>query len=301
MKSPSAHRLRARLALVASLALVSCAGSPERAEPMNREPRARHATLDGRDVGYRISGGGDTTIVLVHGWACDSRTWWKVEPKLAEDFRVIAIDLPGHGQSAPPAEPYRMSLFARAIAAVLDAEGIATAVLVGHSNGVPTVRQFYRLYPERTERLVLVDGALRSMVPEAQVPQILAAFESPDYEGVVANFVKSLPAPDLAAEDRQRILDMATAQRQEAVVGGFRAAVDPAIWETDDPIRVPVLMLNAPQPAWSDDYVAFVRDLVPDLDYRIFPEGTGHFLMVERPDEFREAVTDFVRSENESH
>lgn len=277
------------------LALSSCAGPSVRPEPMTSAPRAGRAMLDGREVGYRVSGRGDTTLVLVHGWACDSRTWWKVEPKLAEDFRVIAIDLPGHGQSAPPAEPYRMTLFARAIAAVLDAEDIASAALVGHSNGVPTVRQFYRLYPERTERLVLVDGALRSMVPEAQVPQILAAFESPNYQAVVTTFVKSMPAPDLAPEDRQRILDMATAQRQEAVVGGFRAAVDPAIWETDDPIRVPVLMLNAPQPAWSDEYVESVRGLVPDLDYRLFPDGTGHFLMVERPDEFRSAVTGFLK------
>ena len=82
--------------------------------------------------------------------------FWRMQvPAFETKSRVIAIDLPGHGRSDKPQIDYTMDLFARAIDAVLRDAKVDRAVLVGHSMGVPVVRQFYRKYPEKTRALVI--------------------------------------------------------------------------------------------------------------------------------------------------
>ena len=64
----------------------------------------------------------------------------------------------------------------------------------------------------------------------------------------------------------------------------------------DDPIAVPLLVVNAKSPIWTPEYVAYVRNLAPQVDYRVI-EGPGHFLMLEKPQEFNAAVLDFLQKQ----
>ena len=101
------------------------------------QPEAHYASMDGIRIYYQSYGKGSEGLVLIHGWSCNLDVW----PDQVSDFRkrtrVIAVDLPGHGQSDKPAVPYTMDLFARAIDAVLRDAGVKQAVLVGHSMGTP--------------------------------------------------------------------------------------------------------------------------------------------------------------------
>lgn len=271
-----------------ALCIASCAGPTER---LREGPQ--HVLLDDREVHYSVTGHRGSVILLVHGWACDQRVWWKNVSDLSRDHRVIAIDLPGHGQSAEPARSYSMDLFADAIAAVLDAEHVSSAILLAHSNGVPVARQFYRRHRSRVAKLVLIDGPLQSMIPTEEAAGIRKLFERDDFVATVRQFVMSMPAPNLLEADRARIAEVASAQPQHAVLGGLVAATDPTIWR-DDSIEIPVLMINARQPAWSAAYEEYVRELVPDLDYRLVND-VGHFIMVEQPERLLEWVTEFLQ------
>jgi pimeloyl-ACP methyl ester carboxylesterase len=277
-----------RLAAVLLVAGSSCR-SPDAPPPPGV---TRRAELDGVGVSYLDAGSAADAIVLVHGWSCDRRVWSPLVPGLAESHRVLAVDLPGHGASDEPVGPYGMDLFARGIAAVLDHAGVARAVLVGHSNGVPAVRQFYRRHPDRTRGLVLVDGPLRSMIDEASGRAYLERLDDPAYREQVLAFIDSMPTFDLDADRLAAIRAMAGEQSRRAVVGGLAAALDPEIW-TADTIGCPVLVLNAEQPAWDADYVAFVRRIAPEVDYRVLP-GVSHFLMLDRPEEFNARVLEFA-------
>jgi pimeloyl-ACP methyl ester carboxylesterase len=288
-----------RLVLPLLLSSIAGCGSRPPASPGDAAPGSdgvapgpRWAELDGRRVRYVEAGTDDPALVLVHGWASDKRVWQPHIGPLSAAHRVLAIDLPGHGESDEPAAAYSMDLFARGIAAALDGAGIVRVVLVGHSNGVPTVRQFYRLYPARTLGLVLVDGPLRAMLDEARAQRYLARFRGDDFREHVGAFLDGMPPYELTPQWVAALREMATAQSQAAVVGGLAAAVDPAIWG-EDPIGCPVLMINAQQPAWSVEYEIFVRSLVPDLDYRLLG-GVSHFLMLDRPQEFNALVEEFV-------
>ena len=92
--------------------------------------------------------------------------------------RVIALDLPGHGQSDKPKLDYSMDLFARSVDAVMKKAGVKRAVLVGHSMGTPIARQFYRLHPEKTQGIVVVDGALRNFFPKAMADQFIGQMKA---------------------------------------------------------------------------------------------------------------------------
>src|SRR5215470_6980900 len=145
------HRLRHSgiLLLLLSLLAAACASSPQAFHPATLgEAPLLFATIDGHRVAYRAAGRGGPALVFVHGWACDMTSWKYQVPAFAKTHRVIAIDLPGHGLSDKPDIAYSMDLFARAVDAVLAADGVRRAVLVGHSMGTMVVRQFYRLHKD---------------------------------------------------------------------------------------------------------------------------------------------------------
>src|SRR5215472_14471151 len=120
---------------------------------------AHAATVDGIPLHYTATGKGAKTIVLVHGWTCDETSWSEQVPSLAKQYRVITVDLPGHGKSGSPAEgKWSIDLFARAVEAVRAEVKADRVVLVGHSMGTPVILRYAHLYPAHTSALVFVDG-----------------------------------------------------------------------------------------------------------------------------------------------
>jgi pimeloyl-ACP methyl ester carboxylesterase len=262
------------------------------AESKGAKPQDRFAILDGMKVHYLKSGKGNQTVVLVHGWTCDANFWRFQMPVLSKDSRVIAIDLPGHGQSDKPHVAYTPDLFARAINAVLIDAGVQRAVLVGHSLGTPIIRQFYRMYPKKTAALVIVDGTLRMPERNPAMEAFMATLRGPDYEKTLSAMVTGMTTPMLDASLRDEVKRVMTSAPQYVAVSALESMGDESIWNRD-PINVPVLAVLAKSPAWAPDTEQFLRSVAPNLEYRMF-EGVSHFLMMDKPDEFSQTLSDFL-------
>ena len=108
-------------------------------------------------MAYRCAGSGPA-IVLVHGITSTSATWERVMPYLATRFTVIAPDLMGHGQSAKPRGDYSLGAYASGVRDLMVTLGHETGTFVGHSLGGGVAMQLAYQFPERCERLVLVDS-----------------------------------------------------------------------------------------------------------------------------------------------
>jgi pimeloyl-ACP methyl ester carboxylesterase len=121
------------------------------------ELELQYLTLHGHRVAYRQAGSGPV-IVLVHGITSNSQTWLRVMPYLARSFTVIAPDLLGHGESAKPRGDYSLGAYASGLRDLLVALGHDRATFVGHSLGGGIAMQLAYQFPERCERLVLVDS-----------------------------------------------------------------------------------------------------------------------------------------------
>jgi pimeloyl-ACP methyl ester carboxylesterase len=119
--------------------------------------RTERITLHGHDVAFRDGGAGEV-VLFVHGIAGSYATFDPVLPQLARRCRVVAPDLLGHGRSAKPRGDYSLGAYAAGLRDLLDVLEIPAATLVGHSMGGGIAMQFAYQFPERCERLVLVDS-----------------------------------------------------------------------------------------------------------------------------------------------
>ncbi len=127
--------------------------------------------LSAVDVRRHRSGSGPA-VVMLHCLGVDHRLWDASAVALSPAFTTLRYDFPGHGESAAPPSAYGIGDLSAQLRDVLDAEGILRASLVGISLGGLVAQHFAAVYPERLERLVLVDTtpcyseALRAMWAE---------------------------------------------------------------------------------------------------------------------------------------
>lgn len=117
----------------------------------------RSVLVDGNRISCRVAGQGPV-LLLVHGMAGSAETWKYVMPSLARRFTVIAPDLLGQGLSDKPPGEYSLVVHATTLRGLMDALGHARATIVGQSLGGGVSMQFAYHFPERCERLVLVNS-----------------------------------------------------------------------------------------------------------------------------------------------
>ena len=251
---------------------------------------ASAASIDGLNIYSASTGSGKATVVLVHGWTCDSSSWDAQVPVLAKRYRVITLDLPGHGRSGAPKDgKFSMDLFARAVEAVRAEAGADKIVLVGHSMGAPVIRQYARLYPGHVAGLIAVDGPLDMRAfGEGFTPPALTGPEGlKAREGMIRGMFTPQTPPAL----QEKILAMMLKAPEATAVGAMGSILDPALRKSDV-TPMPTLAI------WAG-----TNPRVPDVEEtkKVLPHysqtqvaGTGHFVMMEKPDEFNQLVTSFV-------
>jgi pimeloyl-ACP methyl ester carboxylesterase len=246
------------------------------------------ATVDGANIHWTSQGSGPA-IIFVHGWTCDESSWQEQVPAFSKQYRVITLDLPGHGKSDLPKDRmFSMALFARAVEAVRVEAKVDRAVFVGHSMGTPVIRTYALMYPAHVAGLVLVDGLVQ-IAGEPARPR--PAMVGP--EGVKAreNMVRSMFGPATTPQLQQHILKMMLGTKEATADGAMRATWDPS-WVKNDPITVPVLGVYAARPLASRETITRI---FPKVDYHEIP-GSAHFLMMEKPAEFNQLLSTFLRT-----
>ena len=253
---------------------------------------SRWTTLDGARIHYVNYGKGSEALVLIHGWTCNLDNWRDQFSVFAKRNRVIAIDLPGHGQSDKPQITYSMDLFARAVDAVMRDAKVKRAVLVGHSMGTPVARQFYRKYPQKTLAIVIVDGSLRPFADKVMIDRLIDGFRGANYKEAVSQMLTAISGPNLSTEARERIKASSLNTPQHVIVSAMQGMADPSIWG-EDKINVPVLAIMAKNAFYPPNIEDSFRKIAPQIEFQMW-DGVGHFIMMEKPKEFNAAVLQFL-------
>ncbi|HEY8186126.1 MAG TPA: alpha/beta hydrolase [Pyrinomonadaceae bacterium] len=282
------------LSLALGIALGTMARKPAAADGESRYAKLDLGTAGTARIHYKSYGKGREALVLIHGWSCNLDYWRDSISDFAKRNRVIAIDLPGHGQSDKPDVSYSMDLFARAVDAVMRDAKVERAVLVGHSMGTPVARQFYRKYPQKTLAIVVVDGALRPFADKKTMEGFIASFRGPNYKESGRQMFAMMAGPGLTTEHKERIQASFLNTPQKVLVSAMEGMADDSIWGQDQ-INVPVLAILAKSPFYPPDIEQIYRSIAPDLTYQMW-EGVGHFVMMEKPKEFNDAVIAFLNN-----
>jgi len=289
------NMLRCCLTIGLMIVAFSTARVHQAAEP---RPEDKYAKLDSMKVHYQNYGKGDTALVFVHGWTCNL-TFWKANiPAFTDQTRVIAVDLPGHGQSEKPELAYTMKLYAQAVEAVLRDAKVSKATLIGHSMGAPVLWQFYKNFPDKTRALVFVDGGLKAMGTRESMKAFLDPLRLPTYRTSAERSVEFLTQGMKDLKVRAEVKTAMVNAPQHTMISAFEGMLDPNIFPAKtDKITVPVLALMANSGNWNSEYETFVRELAPGIEYQKW-DGVSHFLMMDEPQKFNETVLAFLKKNN---
>jgi pimeloyl-ACP methyl ester carboxylesterase len=277
-----------------------------------KAPKLRRLTLHGNRYAYRQAGEGPV-IVLIHGITSDSRNWAKVMPGLAKRFTVIAPDLLGHGGSAKPTGDYSLGAHASIVRDLLLALGHDRATFVGHSLGGGIAMQIAYQFPERCERLILVDSGglgrevglvLRAAtLPGAgYVLPILTngrVLEAGQLAGKVLGAVGLGPGTDLreTARGHATLADRAT---REAFLRTVHSVVEPRGQRVDATDRLYLAERSPMLFVWGQhdslipvSHAHAAHQQVASSRLEIFSDS-GHFPHLDEPERFVEVVRDFI-------
>ncbi len=155
----------------------------------------RYVEVRGLRLHYRDWGGqSPTPMVLLHGLASQSHIFDLVAPRLAKEFRVVALDQRGHGESRRPAGGYDMRNVARDLQGFLDALDYDRAILVGHSWGGNVALQFGVQCADRAAALALVDGGFIDLQanPEMSWERTRKTLAPPNFVGTHVDEFKKM-------------------------------------------------------------------------------------------------------------
>lgn len=249
-------------------------------------PRILAEAPSGVHIQYRMYGGGDALVVLVHGWSCDSNYWQAQLPALREHYAVATVDLAGHGGSGANRDDWSMAAFGEDVARVVRAlPEYQKVVLVGHSMGGPVIVEAARRLKGRVVGVIGVDtmkGIGTPQPPAAETAARLVPFEQ-DFIGTTRAFVtNTFFTPNSDPTLVRRIADdMALAPPEVALpaLQGMNA------WDAETAIKdaaVPVTLINAALPPTDGTRITA---LAPAFKL-ITQDGVGHFLMMENPGAF---------------
>jgi pimeloyl-ACP methyl ester carboxylesterase len=268
--------------------------------------------LHGHELSYLDSGTGPA-VLFIHGILGSQRQWAHLVDKMDDDHRVVVPDLFGHGDSAKPVGDYSLGAHAATLRDLLDHLGIERVTLVGHSLGGGIAMQFYYLFPERVDRLVLVaaGGLGREVNPilrSATLPgaeQVLSVVASApvlsrvEALGRGASRVGWRPGSDITAIWRG-FTSLSGRESRRAFLATTRSVIDiggqsiSAHDYLEDVVPIPTMIVWGSRdrmiPAW---HAIKAQQALPTCRVELF-EGAGHFPHLDDPDRFAAVLRDFM-------
>lgn len=253
--------------------------------------------VNGISINYAISGQGPV-LVLLHGWT-ENHNFWKFQiPVFSKDYKVLAIDLRGHGESDKPKKEYSIQTFADDVYHVLKRLEIKKAIIIGHSMGGMTALVFCLMHSEMVQALILVNTTCVGLQETGLVPikETLKMIQTFGFENVaerffVQTFFASGTSEELTNWAKSEILKTP----QFAVEEALKAIIEHDVTDRLSAIKVPTLIIHSPQDLAIGVKMAEIMNAkIPNSSLKII-ESAGHHSMLEKPEEFNRIVLDFLK------
>jgi len=247
------------------------------------------ASEDGVMIYYDVRGTGDKTLLFIHGWSCDRSYWDAQVEEFAKGYRVVTIDLGGHGQSGMARETWTMPAFGADVAAVVEKLDLSNIVMVGHSMGGAVIIEAARRLPGRVVALVGVDNFqdFSQSFTQEQINIFLAAFQA-DFTGTTDKFVRGMFPEGSDSVLVERIATDMTAAPPEVGVSAIAQTIGYDYRSALAEVRLPLRTIS------SDKYPTDVEGnqaIAESFEVRLMP-GTGHFLHIEDPATFNRLLSE---------
>jgi len=255
----------------------------------------------GISLNYAEAGEG-APVALLHGFPFNHSMWREQVEMLSRTHRVITPDLRGHGGTAATGGAATMEEMAQDVAALLDQLSIERAVFGALSMGGYVALAFYQLFPRRVRALILADTRPHADTGEARANREAMARRALE-EGMETVAEAMLPKllapatlsdrPEIAARVREMILSTQP-EGAAAALRGMAIRKDQTSLLSE--IIAPTLILVGGEDILTPPADAELMHREIRGSQLVVIEGAGHVSNIERPSEFNNAITDFLKS-----
>ncbi|WP_017732101.1 alpha/beta fold hydrolase [Nafulsella turpanensis] len=256
------------------------------------------------------------TILFLHGLGGSREHWQQNLPELAEQFNVLAVDLPGYGDSSIPAVPQDSLLyfFSDVLSSFLDSLSISKAHVVGHSMGGQLAMLFALEHPEQVQKLILAAPAGLETFTEAEAASLkkyaAATFPQKQPEAQIRmnyamNFYQMPETAEQLIQDRLALNESeAFPAYAKILIEGVEGMLDTPLLNRLAEVEQPTLIVFGQEdrlipnrllhPNLTTEAVAQKGlQAIPESQLEIVPEA-GHLLMYEKPEVFNELLIQFL-------
>ncbi|MBN2181831.1 MAG: alpha/beta hydrolase [Sedimentisphaerales bacterium] len=255
------------------------------------ERKNQVVSSNGVVISYDVQGEGEPALVFVHGWCCDRRYWNYQVPYFSREYKVVTIDLAGHGLSGFGRESWTIEAFGGNVVSVVEKLGIEKVILIGHSMGGAVIVEAAKRMPDRVVGLVGVDTLhnVETEYPKEQLDDFIYGFKE-DFVKNTREFVRNMFPPDSDPNIVERIVeDMSSAHPLvgvTALLGYFNYDVAEALEE----VKVPLYCINTDLLPTN---VEANRRHAVTFEVKLMP-GMGHFIMIEDPETFNRLLDEVI-------
>lgn len=259
-----------------------------------------HVNFKNGEINYEEYGRGDV-LVLLHGFTESLKIWYDFKDVLSKHYRLILIDLPGHGKSSIIDEVHSMELMADSVNAVFNELGIEKAVLIGHSMGGYISLAFARKYSRLLKGLGLFHSTSLADSDENKDARDRAIdIIGSNHNRFLLNFIPDLFAPETREAHKSEIqvlIDEASSMDTKALI-----AAQQGMKERTSTLDV---LINAPFPVMfiagqKDSRIPFeniwVQMALTETAYSLILRNAGHMGFIEAKDKTLDFVESFTRS-----
>lgn len=251
---------------------------------------------DGTPISYEVFGTGEPTLVFVHGWSCDGRYWRAQIPVFSKKYRVVVLDLAGHGHSGMSRTKYTMRSFGEDVQAAVELTGAGRIILIGHSMGGSVIAEAARLMPGRIIGLIGIDTLENIEYPlsREELKKMITPLEE-NFPKASRQFVSGMIRPNTDPALRDWILSDMSAAPPEVALSAMKEMMTQYITgeaaKVFEEIRVPVICVSGD--LWPINYEANLRHMA--FFDAIVLKNADHFLMMNRPADFNKALQKAIR------
>ncbi|MCB2376315.1 alpha/beta fold hydrolase [Hymenobacter sp. BT635] len=240
------------------------------------------------------------TIVFLHGFAESREIWTDFLRDFPAEYRVISLNLLGHGTNIHDVRDYSMEAQARYVAQKLQAAGAEKALLVGHSMGGYVALAFAERWPERVAGLCLLNSSALADSEEkkANREKNVAFVERHGVEKFMESFIRPLFAPvhrEAMSTQREFLEEIGKATPAETLVSGMRAmAARPDRTKVLHEAEFPVQFIVGKEDVAVPLEQSVAQAHLAPVSHALFLADVGHLAYYEKPREVRQAVLDFA-------
>jgi pimeloyl-ACP methyl ester carboxylesterase len=251
-------------------------------------------------IEYLDAGRGDTTLLFAHGWNINKSYWEEQIPFFSNKYRVIAIDLPGHGNSVSDRTDWTIEEYGRDITLFIEKLNLKQVVLIGHSMSGAVMLEVATANNPAVIGLVGVDNFKTVGLPESpEMKEQVQAFFSQlrsDYKTMAASYASDyLLSPETDSIVRARVIADYTNADREVAMANFASILDysPNVASKLKKLTIPLMLIQSSgMPTYQPGL-----DSTCSAGYKILEiSGVGHFPMIEKPRDFNRQLEQLLIS-----